>query len=98
MSGTFSTVEPNPELGMSIGLEFLINMYSVSGLKVDSLRLFHEAYKPYKVIILYNVQPENTILILYYFRVSEVWQKQAKFILEHNICLLLCIKKKIASV
>lgn len=33
---------------MSIGLEFQISMYSVSGLKVDSLRLFHEAYKPYK--------------------------------------------------
>lgn len=34
---------------MSIGLEFQINMYAVSGLKVDSLRLFHEGYKPYKV-------------------------------------------------
>lgn len=33
---------------MSIGLEFQINMYAVSGLKVDSLRLFHEGYKPYK--------------------------------------------------
>ncbi|KAI8350120.1 AP-3 complex subunit MU-1 [Blakeslea trispora] len=48
LSGTFSTSEENPELGMSIGLEFQINMYSVSGLKVDSLRIFHEAYKPYK--------------------------------------------------
>jgi AP-3 complex subunit mu len=36
---------------MSIGLEFLINMYSISGLKVDSLRIFHEAYKPYKVTV-----------------------------------------------
>lgn len=41
--------EATPELGMSIGLEFQINMYAVSGLKVDSLRLFHEGYKPYKV-------------------------------------------------
>lgn len=41
--------ETNPELGLSIGLEFQINMYAVSGLKVDSLRLFHEGYKPYKV-------------------------------------------------
>ncbi|KAI8647861.1 AP-3 complex subunit MU-1 [Parasitella parasitica] len=48
LSGTFSTSESNPEVGMSIGLEFQINMFSVSGLKVDSLRLFHEGYKPYK--------------------------------------------------
>lgn len=41
--------ETNPELGMSIGLEFQISMYSISGLKVDSLRLFRESYKPYKV-------------------------------------------------
>lgn len=41
--------ETNPELGLSIGLDFQINMYAVSGLKVDSLRLFHEGYKPYKV-------------------------------------------------
>lgn len=44
--------EGNPELGMSIGLEFQISMYSVSGLKVDSLRLFNEGYKPYKVIFI----------------------------------------------
>ncbi|CEI94906.1 hypothetical protein G6F70_004747 [Rhizopus microsporus] len=49
LSGTFHTSEATPELGMSIGLEFQINMYAVSGLKVDSLRLFHEGYKPYKV-------------------------------------------------
>ncbi|KAI9480759.1 MAG: Mu homology domain-containing protein [Benjaminiella poitrasii] len=48
LSGTFSTSESNPELGMSISLEFQINMYAVSGLKVDSLRLYHEGYKPYK--------------------------------------------------
>ncbi|KAG2193195.1 hypothetical protein INT46_001957 [Mucor plumbeus] len=48
LSGTFNTGESNPEVGMSIGLEFQINMYAVSGLKVDSLRLFHEGYKPYK--------------------------------------------------
>ncbi|KAI8887102.1 clathrin adaptor, mu subunit [Backusella circina FSU 941] len=48
LSGTFSTSESNPELGMSIGLDFQINLFSISGLKVDSLRIFHEAYKPYK--------------------------------------------------
>ncbi|KAG0750595.1 hypothetical protein G6F57_000571 [Rhizopus arrhizus] len=48
LSGTFNTSETNPELGLSIGLDFQINMYAVSGLKVDSLRLFHEGYKPYK--------------------------------------------------
>lgn len=41
--------ELNPEMGMNIGVDFQINMYAASGLKVDSLRLFHEAYKPYKV-------------------------------------------------
>ncbi|KAI8977042.1 Mu homology domain-containing protein [Mycotypha africana] len=49
LSGTFSTNETNPELsGLNVTLGFQINMYAVSGLKVDSLRLFHEAYKPYK--------------------------------------------------
>lgn len=51
--------ELNPEMGMNIGLEFQINMYAASGLKVDSLRLFHEAYKPYKV------QTKIYILCLY---------------------------------
>lgn len=51
-NNTFLHSEGNPELGMSIGLEFQISMYSVSGLKVDSLRLFNEAYKPYKVILI----------------------------------------------
>lgn len=39
----------DPDTGMTIGVEFQISMYAVSGLRVDSLRLFHEGYKPYKV-------------------------------------------------
>ena len=38
---------------MTIGIDFQISMYAVSGLKVDSLRLFHEGYKPYKVFNIY---------------------------------------------
>lgn len=34
--------------GYNIGLEFLINSHSLSGLKVDVLKLFNESYKPYK--------------------------------------------------
>jgi hypothetical protein len=34
--------------GYNIGVEFLINSYSLSGLKVDVLKLFNESYKPYK--------------------------------------------------
>ncbi|KAG0169220.1 AP-3 complex subunit mu-2 [Apophysomyces sp. BC1015] len=48
LSGTFSSSEPNPEVGTSVSVDFQISMYSVSGIKVDSLRLFHEGYKPYK--------------------------------------------------
>ncbi|KAI7851575.1 Adaptor-related protein complex 3 mu 1 subunit [Circinella umbellata] len=48
LSGTFRSSDLNPETGMTIGIDFQISMYAVSGLKVDSLRLFHEGYKPYK--------------------------------------------------
>ncbi|KAI9029055.1 Mu homology domain-containing protein [Phycomyces nitens] len=48
LSGTYSTSESDPEASMTISLDFQINMYAVSGLKVDSLRVFHEGYKPYK--------------------------------------------------
>lgn len=41
--------EEQPEGGMTVSVDFQISMYAVSGLKVDSLRLFHEGYKPYKV-------------------------------------------------
>ncbi|RUS24339.1 hypothetical protein BC938DRAFT_473746 [Jimgerdemannia flammicorona] len=46
---TFPSSEENPETGHAVTLEFQINMYAVSGLKVDTLRVFHEGYKPYKV-------------------------------------------------
>ncbi|RUS17273.1 Mu homology domain-containing protein [Endogone sp. FLAS-F59071] len=49
LSGTFSSSEENPETGHTVSLDFQINMYTVSGLKVDTLRVFHEGYKPYKV-------------------------------------------------
>ncbi|CAO3614110.1 unnamed protein product [Cunninghamella blakesleeana] len=48
LSGTFSSSDIQPEIGLTIGVDFQISMYSVSGLKVDSLRVFHEGYKPYK--------------------------------------------------
>ncbi|KAI7862772.1 CBN-APM-3 protein [Spinellus fusiger] len=48
LSGTFSSSEMDPDASMTISLDFQINTYAVSGLKVDSLRVFHEGYKPYK--------------------------------------------------
>ncbi|KAI8379454.1 AP-3 complex subunit MU-1 [Radiomyces spectabilis] len=48
LSGTFNSSESNPEVGITIGADFQITMYAVSGLKIDTLRLFHEGYKPYK--------------------------------------------------
>lgn len=45
----FPSSEENPETGHTVSLDFQINMYAVSGLKVDTLRVFHEGYKPYKV-------------------------------------------------
>ncbi|ORZ25049.1 AP-3 complex subunit MU-1 [Absidia repens] len=48
LSGTFNSSDVQPEVGLTVGVNFQINMYSVSGLKVDSLRVFHEGYKPYK--------------------------------------------------
>ncbi|KAI8076765.1 Mu homology domain-containing protein [Halteromyces radiatus] len=48
LSGTFNTSDAQPEVSLTVGVDFQISMYSVSGLKVDSLRLFHEGYKPYK--------------------------------------------------
>jgi AP-3 complex subunit mu len=40
-----------PETGHPISLEFSINMFAISGLRVDSLRIYNETYKPYKVRI-----------------------------------------------
>ncbi|KAL1919318.1 uncharacterized protein VTP21DRAFT_2011 [Calcarisporiella thermophila] len=48
LSGTFSSSEETPETGHTISLDFQISMYAVSGLKVDTLRVYHEGYKPYK--------------------------------------------------
>ncbi|KAI9311783.1 Mu homology domain-containing protein [Dichotomocladium elegans] len=48
LSGTFRSGDLDPDAGMTIAVEFQISMYPVSGLKVDSLRLFNEGYKPYK--------------------------------------------------
>lgn len=41
--------EQTPESGHTITLDFSINMYAISGLRVDSLKIFNEGYKPYKV-------------------------------------------------
>jgi len=48
LSGTFSSSEENPETGHTVTLDFQINSYTVSGLKVDALKVYHEGYKPYK--------------------------------------------------
>ncbi|KAG9306556.1 hypothetical protein G9A89_004753 [Geosiphon pyriformis] len=48
LSGNFTSSEQTPESGHTISLEFQINMYAISGLKVDSLKLYNEGYKPYK--------------------------------------------------
>ncbi|RIB24740.1 AP-3 complex subunit MU-1 [Gigaspora rosea] len=48
LSGNFSSTEQTPESGHTITIDFLINMYAISGLKVDSLKIYNEAYKPYK--------------------------------------------------
>ncbi|PKK76286.1 adaptor-related protein complex 3 mu 1 subunit-like protein [Rhizophagus irregularis] len=48
LSGNFSSSEQTPESGHTITLEFSINMYAISGLRVDSLKIFNEGYKPYK--------------------------------------------------
>ncbi|KAG0227800.1 AP-3 complex subunit mu-1 [Actinomortierella wolfii] len=53
LSATFGygkgvTQEQVANAGYTITVEFMINMYSLSGLKVDALQLFNEAYKPYK--------------------------------------------------
>ncbi|KAF9965516.1 AP-3 complex subunit mu-2 [Mortierella alpina] len=44
--GTSSDAVANA--GYNIGVEFVINSHSLSGLKVDVLKLFNESYKPYK--------------------------------------------------
>ncbi|KAJ2964242.1 hypothetical protein NQZ79_g772 [Umbelopsis isabellina] len=36
------------DTGTTISLQFQISMFAVSGLKVDTLRLYREGYKPYK--------------------------------------------------
>ncbi|ORY01164.1 AP-3 complex subunit MU-1 [Basidiobolus meristosporus CBS 931.73] len=48
ISGTFTASEKLSSAGSSILADFQINMYAISGLKVDSLRVFYEGYKPYK--------------------------------------------------
>ncbi|RHZ79486.1 hypothetical protein Glove_144g128 [Diversispora epigaea] len=48
LSGNFSCLEQTPESGYTITLDFVINMFAISGLKVDSLKLYNEGYKPYK--------------------------------------------------
>ncbi|KAI8072835.1 AP-3 complex subunit MU-1 [Gongronella butleri] len=48
LSGTFSSTDARPDMGLTVDVDFKISMYSVSGIKVDSLRVFHEGYKPYK--------------------------------------------------
>ncbi|KAH8556450.1 Mu homology domain-containing protein [Umbelopsis sp. PMI_123] len=48
LSGTYSNGSTAHETGTTIMLQFQISMYAVSGLKVDTLRLFREGYKPYK--------------------------------------------------
>ncbi|KAG0368445.1 AP-3 complex subunit mu-2 [Gamsiella multidivaricata] len=52
LSGSFgfgtSSSEAAANAGYNIGVEFVINSHSLSGLKVDVLKLFNESYKPYK--------------------------------------------------
>ncbi|OZJ05332.1 hypothetical protein BZG36_01595 [Bifiguratus adelaidae] len=48
LSGSFSSSVDALDNPLSITLGFQINMYAVSGLKVDSLKIYHEGYKPYK--------------------------------------------------
>ncbi|KAK3829383.1 MAG: Mu homology domain-containing protein [Benniella sp.] len=52
LSGSFgfgaASSEAASSAGYNIGVEFLINGHSLSGLKVDVLKLFNESYKPYK--------------------------------------------------
>ncbi|KAF9994753.1 AP-3 complex subunit mu-2 [Entomortierella chlamydospora] len=51
ISGSFglgASSDATVNSGFNIGLEFLINSHSLSGLKVDVLKLFNEGYKPYK--------------------------------------------------
>ncbi|KAF9179875.1 AP-3 complex subunit mu-2, partial [Haplosporangium sp. Z 27] len=51
LSGSFglgTSSDATMNSGYNIGVEFLINSHSLSGLKVDVLKLFNEGYKPYK--------------------------------------------------
>ncbi|KAG0091215.1 AP-3 complex subunit mu-2 [Podila epicladia] len=52
LSGSFgfgsSSSDAAANAGYNIGVEFMINSHSLSGLKVDALKLFNEGYKPYK--------------------------------------------------
>ncbi|CAI2177955.1 6861_t:CDS:10 [Funneliformis geosporum] len=48
LSGNFNSPEQTPESGHTITLDFSINMYAISGLRVDSLKIYNEGYKPYK--------------------------------------------------
>ncbi|CAJ0747993.1 12265_t:CDS:10 [Entrophospora sp. SA101] len=48
LSGNFSSIEQIVESGHTIILDFQISMYAISGLKVDTLKVFNESYKPYK--------------------------------------------------
>ncbi|CAG8556577.1 3752_t:CDS:2, partial [Paraglomus occultum] len=48
LSGDFNTTEGSPETGHPISVHFTINMYPLSGLKVDALKVYVESYKPYK--------------------------------------------------
>ncbi|KAM3586183.1 hypothetical protein VKS41_002711 [Umbelopsis sp. WA50703] len=48
LSGTYSSSSATHDIGTTISLQFQISMFAVSGLKVDTLRLFREGYKPYK--------------------------------------------------
>lgn len=59
--------EQTPESGHTIILDFSINMYAISGLRVDSLKIFNEGYKPYKVCyIKFNFLIMNEIINLIY--------------------------------
>ena len=50
LSGSVSLTpgSPVPECNPVVSLEFRVQMFSASGLKVDSLALHNEAYRPYK--------------------------------------------------
>jgi AP-3 complex subunit mu len=50
LEGTISlpASTPPPDANPNISAEFKISMFAVSGLKVDSLAVHNERYKPYK--------------------------------------------------